>query len=90
MIIWKTARFFGNPPPTSDGWLVEVSVPRLHYQHPRRFLFAAAIDDASEAARAVRKMVGGLHCEITAKCRLAPRALVQFGIRQGEARQLQG
>jgi hypothetical protein len=91
MIIWKKVSFFTapHPPVTSEGWLVEVSVPRLHYDFPRRFLYAVAIDDEHEAARAVRKIVGGLHCFIAPKCRLAARALTQLGVRQGEACPLQ-
>lgn len=70
--------------PPSDGWLVEVLVSGLHVRTPSQLLFAAAIEDEDGAVRAVRTHIGGLHCTVEAKCRLAPRALVQLGVMAGK------
>jgi hypothetical protein len=67
----------------SNGWLVEVMVGGLHVTTPRQLLFAAAVEDAESAVQAVRSHIGGLHCTLEAKCRLAPRALAQLGVTTG-------
>lgn len=69
--------------PMQAGWLVEVSMPRLHAREPAQILFAAAIDDAHAAVSVVRRTVGALHCAIEARCRLSPRALSQIGVTPG-------
>ena len=52
--------------PEQDGWLVEVSMPRLGGGEPGQMLFAAAIEDAPPAIAAVRRAIGGLRCEVKA------------------------
>ena len=72
--------------PVRDGWLVEVSLPRLHGTEPTQILFAAAIEEAHTAVDAVRQAIGGLHCAIEAKCRLSPRALAQLAVSRGNVK----
>jgi hypothetical protein len=72
--------------PERDGWLVEVSMPRLGGGEPGQMLFAAAIEDAPAAVAAVRRAIGGLRCEVEAKCRLSPRALTQLTVRPGHVK----
>ena len=72
--------------PEQDGWLVEVSMPRLGGGEPGQMLFAAAIEDAPAAVAAVRRAIGGLRCEVEARCRLSPRALTQLTVRSGHVK----
>jgi hypothetical protein len=68
------------------GWLVEVSMPRLHAKDAKQILFAAAIEDAQTAVDTVRHTIGGLHCSIEAKCRLSSRALSQLALTPGDVK----
>lgn len=72
--------------PEQDGWLVEVSTPRLGGGKSGQMLFAAAIEDAPAAVAAVRRAIGGLRCEVEARCRLSPRALTQLTVRPGHVK----
>ena len=72
--------------PEQDGWLVEVSTPRLGGGELGQMLFAAAIEDAPAAVAAVRRAIGGLRCEVEARCRLSPRALTQLTVRPGHVK----
>lgn len=74
--------------PAQNGWIVEALVPRLNAQKPSQMVFAAAIEDGQAAVDAVRQVIGGLHCDIEAKCRLSPRALAQLAVRPGKVRSL--
>jgi hypothetical protein len=74
------------PVPTANGWVVEVSMPRLHASEPVQMLFAVAIEDARGAVDAVRRVSGGLRCVIEAKCRLSPRALTQLAVPPGDVK----
>jgi hypothetical protein len=71
-----------------NGWIVEALVPALHASAPSQIVFAVSIEDADAAVDAVRRAIGGLHCEIEAKIRLSPRALTQLSVRPGEVRSL--
>jgi hypothetical protein len=51
-------------------------------------LFAVSISDEQEAAAAVRKALGGLHCSIRVTCRFSSRALSQLDVRRGELKEL--
>lgn len=74
------------PMPSGNGWLVEMSMPRLHASEPVQRLFAVAIEDARAAVDAVRRTSGGLRCAIEAKCRLSPRALTQLAVSPGDVK----
>lgn len=79
----SSARLSPTLEPQPTGWLIEVSMPRLHAGEPAQMLFAAAIEDAPAAIDAVRRIIGGLYCAVQAKCRLSPRALAQMAVGSG-------
>ena len=72
----------------ADGWLVEITMPRVHAKRPAQILFAAAVEDADAAVEAVRRALGGLHCAAEARCRLSARALARLAVRPGEVKSI--
>ena len=73
------------------GWMVEAVVPAIGSSLVRRrYVFAVGADDARHAERLVRVELGGLHCMIAAKIRLAPRALAQLNVDPDCVEQLSG
>lgn len=65
----------------SCGWIVEVIVPTVGASVVRRrYIFAVGVDDTRHAERLVRTRLGGLHCTIAARIRLAPGELAQLNV----------
>jgi len=61
-------------------------MPRVHAGRPAQTVFAVAIEHESGAVDAVRRVLGGLHCRVDARCRLSSRALARLGVGPGEAK----
>ena len=91
MIVPHTQNDRAKTSATGHGWMVEAVVPAIGSALVRRrYIFAVGVDDARRAERLVRIELGGVHCVIAAKIRLAPRALAQFNIDPDCVEQLSG
>jgi hypothetical protein len=65
----------------TNGWVVEAVVPAVGTSLVRRrYLFAVCSDRPEEAERMVRARLGGLHCTVDARLKLAPRAVANLNI----------
>jgi hypothetical protein len=71
-----------------SGWIVNVSVPVVGAKEPSQRLFAVGADDSATAEGLTRQAVGNLHCRISARLRLSPRALASFEIGAGEIQEM--
>jgi hypothetical protein len=62
-----------------SGWIVEAVVPAVGTTLVRRrYLFAVSSDNAGKAERLVRQRLGSLHCAISVRLRLEPRAVADL------------
>jgi hypothetical protein len=73
----------------SIGWVVEAIVPAVGTPLVRRrYLFAVSSESADDAYRLVRQRLGGLHCAVTVRLRLAPRAVADLQIGSDRIKEL--
>ena len=62
-----------------SGWVVEAIVPAVGTALVRRrHLFAVSGANAEDAERLVRQRLGSLHCAVTVRFRLEPRAVADL------------
>ena len=79
-----------DPAASPAGWLVEVETPLVGLDNEKRSLFAVGTADEGRAVELVRRAVGGLHCAVQVKLKLAPRALASMNVSREQVKLLQG
>jgi len=68
--------------------MVEVTVPVVGVREPMQRLFAVGTPEKGAAETLTRRVLGNLHCAITARIKLAPRALASFNVVGGGVQEI--
>ena len=81
---------FSRPQPSLPpaGWMVEVTVPFVGAKERMQRLFAVGTADKDAAETLTRQTVGNLHCSITARVKLASRALANLQVAEGGVQEI--